>query len=88
MSNDQSKMALLNGIMEAWINCAPDADRVRSSKQNLWDAPDVSDAHILTRKKEKKILNLQVFSQTSKTMKKLQAVPNTIMNTSLLVVFW
>ena len=37
--------------------------------------------------KNKKPLDLQVFSRIGKTMKKLQLSLNTIMNTSLLVIF-
>ena len=37
--------------------------------------------------KNKKQLNLQVFNRIGKTMKKLQRLPNTIMNTSLPVIF-
>ena len=36
---------------QAWTNCAPDADRVRSGAQNLWDVPDFSGVHILHFKK-------------------------------------
>ena len=73
-------------VCQAWTNYAPDADRVRSGAENPWDAPDFSDAHILLYKK--KTLDLQVFSGIGKTMKKLNWIPNTIMNTSLPVIFW
>ena len=38
---------------QAWTNCAPDADRARSSVQNLWNELDLSGAQILPCKKEK-----------------------------------
>ena len=34
-------------LKQAWTNCAPDVDRVRSGEQNLWDVPDFSGAQIL-----------------------------------------
>ena len=60
-------------------------DRARSGVQNLWDAPDFLGADILPCKKP---LDLQVFSRIGKTMKKLQWIPNTIMNISLTVILW
>ena len=35
----------------------------------------------------KKSLNLQIYSKISKTMKKLQRIPNTIVNISVHVIF-
>ena len=32
---------------QAWKNCVPDANRVRSGAQNLWDPPDFFGMHIL-----------------------------------------
>ena len=52
--------------------------------KNFWDAPDFSGAHILPYKKEETTLDLQVFSQIGKTMKKLKWILSTIMNTSVL----
>ena len=37
--------------------------------------------------KKEKPLDLQVFSRIGKTMKQLQSISNTIMNTNLLVIF-
>ena len=50
----------------------------------LWG--DFSGSHILRCKKEK-LINLQISSQVDKAMKKLQWIPNTIANTSVLVIF-
>ena len=41
---------------QAWTNCVPNANRVHSGAQNLWDAPDFSGAHILPCQKEKTTL--------------------------------
>ena len=54
--------------------------------QNFWDTPDFSGAHVLPGKK-KNHLNLKVFSWIGKTIKKLQWIINTIMNTSVLEWF-
>ena len=62
--------------------------RCRSGEQNLWDVPDFSGAHILSCKKEKKSLDLQIYSRISQTIKQLQWIQNTIVNTSVLVIFW
>ena len=40
---------------QAWTNCAPNADRTRSSAQNLLDTPEKFGAHILHCKKQKTI---------------------------------
>ena len=63
------------------------ADQARSGVQNLWDAPDFSGTHILPFKKKKKTLDLQVFSRKGKAMKKLQWIPDTIINTNVLEYF-
>ena len=51
-------------------NCAPDADRARLVAQYLRDVPDFSSSRIWPCK-NKKLIDLQVFSQIGKTMKKL-----------------
>ena len=61
-------------------------NRLASGAQNLWDAPDFSNAHISPRKKEKPF-DLQVFSRIGEIMKKLQWILNTIMNNSVFVIF-
>ena len=52
-----------------------------------WSAPDFSGVHILSCKKETSVWS-KIFSQTDKTMKKLQRIPNTIVSTSALLIFW
>ena len=59
---------------QAWANCSPDADRVRSG------------AHILLCKKNS--FDLQISSQIDKIIKKLQWIPNTIVSTNVLAIFW
>ena len=41
--------------VQAWTNCAPDADRARSGPRNLWDVPDFPGTHILPCKKQKTV---------------------------------
>ena len=48
---------------------------------------DFLGAHVLLCKKEKKTLVLQIFCQIGKTVKKLQWIPNTIVNTSVFETF-
>ena len=59
--------------LTALTSYAPDADLVRSGAQNLWDAPDFSDAHILSCKKEKIIRSTvnSVFLDLAKYWEKL-----------------
>ena len=84
----QYKWLRVQMLLQAWTNCAPDAYQARSGLQNLWDALDFLGAQFLLCKKQKKLLDLQVFSQIGKTMKKLQWISNAIMKTSLLVILW
>ena len=49
--------------------------------------PDIDRARTFCLVKNKKTY-LQVLCRIGKTMKKLQWIPNTIMNTNLLVIFW
>ena len=56
---------------QVWTSCAPDVDRACSGAQKLWDDPDNSGAQTLPCKKEKKSLDLQIYSQIGKTMKNL-----------------
>ena len=72
--------------LQAWANCLADADWARWGTQNLQDVLNLSGTHIFPCKK-KKTLNLQVFSWIGKTIKKLQWIPNTIINTSVLEYF-
>ena len=51
-------------------NCEPDADRARWGAQNLRDVLDFSSSRIWPCK-NKKLIDLQVFSRIGKTMKKL-----------------
>ena len=80
-------------ISEIWFNYILSLpglnklNRLASGAQNLWDAPDFSNAHILPRKIEKPF-DLQVFSQIGEAMTKLQWILNTIMNNSVFVIFW
>ena len=63
----------------------------KKGREKFWallGALDFLGAHILLCKKEKKTLVLQIFSQIGKTMKKLQWIPNTIVNTSVFETFW
>ena len=60
------------------INCARDADRTHSGALNLW---------ILLWKNQKS-WDLQIYCRIRKTMKKLQWIPNAIVNTSALVICW
>ena len=39
-----------------------------SGTQNLWGAPDFSDAHILRRRKEKETIELKIYSDTCKLL--------------------
>ena len=59
-------------------NCAPDADRTHSGALSLLILPW----------KNQKSWDLQIYCRISKTMKKLQWIPNAIVNTSALVIFW
>ena len=64
-------------------------DDTRSDTRSLYYALNYSGTHILFCKKEKKTLDLQIFSvsRIGKTMKKLQRIPSTIVSTSALVIF-
>ena len=63
------------------------ANRARSGAQNLWDTPDFSGVHILPCKKKKNIRSTSFQVKKGKTIKKLQLIPNTIMNTNVLECF-
>ena len=56
----------LSKVFQAWINCVPVANRARSGALISWDTPDFLGVHILPCKI---LLDLQVFSQISKTWK-------------------
>ena len=68
-------------LYQVWTNCAPDTDRVHSGVQNPWGV------HILPWKKEK-TLDLQIFDGRDKTMQKLLGIPDNIVITRILVIFW
>ena len=57
-------------MSHAGTNCAPDIDRVSSGAQNLWDATDFSGAQIFSSK-NKKSLDVQIYSRIDTAMKKL-----------------
>ena len=69
---------------QAWTNCAPMGALGRAKPLFF----PIFRARIFCLLKKKKTLDLQVFSQIVKTMKKLQWIPNTLLNASVLVIFW
>ena len=84
---DVSTMLAIVSAIQTWVNCAPDADRACSGTQkSLRRAGYFGRAHFALQKR-KKSLDPQVFGQTGTAMKELQSIPNTIMNTNLLVIF-
>ena len=58
-----------NFQIHTWKNYASDIDWARLGAQNLLDAPSLSGAHILPCR-NKKTLDLQVFSRIGKPIKK------------------
>ena len=69
--------------MQAWTNCAPNVDRA-----NVDEARSIFWARTFClKKKKKKSFDLLISSQTDKSMKKLQWIPDTIVSTSVLVLF-
>lgn len=62
---------------QTWKNWAPHADRARLGVLNIWGANKNS------CKKEKK-----KFSQIAKATKKWLWIPNTTVNTNVLILFW
>ena len=70
--------------LQAWTNCAPDVEQMLTDIDQK-SHPIFQEYRFFLRKKEK-ILDMQIFSQIGKAMKKLQLIPNTIVNTSVVAI--
>ena len=68
-------------------NWESDADRARSGVQNLWGTL-VFRVCTFCLDKKKKALDLEIFIPTHGTLKKVKWIQNTIVNASVLVIFW
>ena len=60
----------------------------RAQERKIPEARQISRAHIFCLVKKKNSFDLQISSQIAKTIKKLQWIPNAIVNTSVFVIFW